>query len=854
MDKKVQKIKIEYAKYRTNGFLLDFIVKALNIEQKDEKFQKIYQRFVKEEEISADEYNDTLHTIIEDILFNFFDSRDNKLYKYYEIYLKEFFSFYNLVKIENETLATSQKQLEFINLITLFIPIFRLNIFDEKTKLILANIFKNKELNAIQSLFSVFKAFLNPNEDIKKLLYNILDSDHNKLIAYDSIYKNINNWIDGKTVPNNEHIELISNLALSSKYFTKNELKVSFKIAKLIQYLYDKSIEYFGTDLTYLLTKHYEYFDKFHTLYEFSKTNKKEFEIQLKKYYPTVDFKYIGYYLDVYFYNKIDLQRHLSLNAITPDIYIAKEHKERINFMKENRMHEDIFYKINEKSFFDTIDTILAVRYFDQDILYDDLIDLDITLLDKQFIKYSENFAELYISTLPNKIKTEKTEKIFFDESQKFEDKYITENNPYFAFLQARYYAQKREYKKSTEYYLIALKYGKNCLGQHIQSVINEGLIVSAQNTRNNITTLENKGDFTKFYKEAFFYKLIDDLPQERNINFLNDTKKQFDIHFKNLFPNIKKANHNIITPNFAFTDVKNITIDYNKPNKLIKLGFPNPITQLMYCAHNGNYECVKKLINTGADVNQLKSSDKASALLLTFPPNILSPLHHDAKKILKLLIPIMSKESLNTQLIKQKESALSYAIEYGLTDIVQLLIDNDVNLNKRMKLDDFTALYFCISCIGLSNRDEIYPENSNFNIVKPMNSKEEMKKLAKANIFGSAIFDKDREEEYHKIMHNEKFKQVQKETEEIYLQKYKERREKYYEIFDLLLLSSERIDIKHKNNFTPLIYATEINEELLVVKLLNKGANIDWFTDAGHRAYDYALVNKNKKLMELLE
>ena len=68
MDEKVQKIKVEYVKYPTNGFILDFIVKSLEIEQKDDNFRKTYQRFMSEENISSDEYHDTLDTIVSDIV------------------------------------------------------------------------------------------------------------------------------------------------------------------------------------------------------------------------------------------------------------------------------------------------------------------------------------------------------------------------------------------------------------------------------------------------------------------------------------------------------------------------------------------------------------------------------------------------------------------------------------------------------------------------------------------------------------------------------------------------------------------------------------------------------------------
>lgn len=91
----MQKIKIEFSRHKTNGVILDFLIKSLDIHQKEEKLQKIYQRFLLEDEISVQEYYDTQNTIIEDLLFTFFNSHDDKNYDYYEKLINEFFTFYN---------------------------------------------------------------------------------------------------------------------------------------------------------------------------------------------------------------------------------------------------------------------------------------------------------------------------------------------------------------------------------------------------------------------------------------------------------------------------------------------------------------------------------------------------------------------------------------------------------------------------------------------------------------------------------------------------------------------------------------------------------------------------------------
>jgi hypothetical protein len=145
-----------------------------------------------------------------------------------------------------------------------------------------------------------------------------------------------------------------------------------------------------------------------------------------------------------------------------------------------------------------------------------------------------------------SKIKTQELENTLIENFTKFEANYNIENNPYYSFLKARYYAQKRKYKEATKHYIVALIYGKNCMGMHIQFIIKEGLFVSAQDTREKQVDLINaKSNFTEFYKEAYFHKLLDRLPDKISIFFLNDMKKQFDIYFRYLYPNAKKQMKN---------------------------------------------------------------------------------------------------------------------------------------------------------------------------------------------------------------------------------------------------------------------------------------------------------------------
>jgi len=846
----VQKKEIKFAKHRTNGFILDFLTKSLDIYQIEDKLQKRHQEFIKEGEIAAGEYYDTQNTIIEDILYKFFRTTNSDEYRYFERLLKELLSFYSLYKLNNETLATSQKQLDFIVIINLFIPFLSHLVFNSSLKYkkeldLIVSIFPDKKETSIQKLFILIKSTFKEDINLKEKILKILDENHKD---YNLAKEDYDNWINGNNIPNNEHINLLSQLAIYSDKFSESELRILFQLAKLIQYLYSKSKEYFGVDLTNLIVKHYKMISMI-SLLQVSK----KLDIFVNSFKPK-DFEQIEVYLEQYFYESVDLFYMLD--------YFVKNHdypnkiKDMKAYILENRNKFDILYKIDEKTFFNKIDSILPIKYFDRSSGISNFSNITIQDIDKNFYEFSQESSKLYGYVEPSNEKNEESETSFLEALKKLEDKFDLEKDPYSLFMKARFYAQKREYKESIKYYLQALRHAKNSIGLSLKTVIREGLFVSAQDTRKEQLDLINaKSSFTKFYKEAYFYKLIDNLPEEINIHFLLDMKKQFDIYFKNLFPGTKESKATNITSNFAAVvtkDLENINIDFNNPNKWIKKGLPNKITQLMYCCQMSKLGDVKKLLKANVDVDAKKLNDNCTALICAFG-NTYNTTSHQIE-MMKLLIPKMTTEALNAKLVKKKETAMSYAIAKGFTDIVKLMIDGNVNLDEKCTLDDMSYLYYVIQLIKMSSYSSIELSNFLEYAAKAVSSsKEKSNKIIKANPLINNILEGDASFDFSKFNENKRHKKIWDELQRFMSENYSKNLKNYYKIFDLLIENMDDIDIKEKNTFSPLIFATEINDEYLVKRLLEKGANPDYYTAQNYRAYDYAELNKNKELIDLL-
>ena len=153
--------------------------------------------------------------------------------------------------------------------------------------------------------------------------------------------------------------------------------------------------------------------------------------------------------------------------------------------------------------------------------------------------------------------------------------------------------------------------------------------------------------------------RLIEDEEKELEVHFALDRQKEFDSYFPYLFCEKSKNTQAFlnITPNMSeLIKDRDITIDFDKPNKSLT-DFPNPITQLMYCCLKGDRESVKKLLDSGVDVDVLKRNDNASALhfcINEFIPNYCE-VTQEHIEIAKLLIPRMKKETLHSRLVKKK-------------------------------------------------------------------------------------------------------------------------------------------------------------------------------------------------------
>lgn len=924
--------KIIFAKHRSNGFIVDLVRDGLGfgIENISRVDKKDWERLRNEDNITSDKYAEVLDKVCKAIIREIFSiddgqesEKDLENLSFFNALTKELLGYYSQYKSYFETLGAGQKQLDFITISIFFVPFIAHAVSDSTTSserdfktepFLIDRILPSDSKTSIMKVFELIEYDLAQNNSQKKLRTLIKEIfDNLKETNYDGINKNINNWLNGKNPPNLENIKHIAKVGEHCKDLSCRRIEIYLKLARIIQFAYDKACKYFSVDLADLLVEHFRLVTLLKWQQFMAQITTKDYRFfeaiinEIGKKLPKSTFAVLCNYLDCYFSNPFFdffLHKYIEMEGK----YSKELNQQEKEYFGSIQEFITLMTQMNEKGFFENIDFFFPVKYFvpqspnDFDINnYQGYREMRIesflnpfevkTLtkeelecqLNKDFLEYAKLTKDLFPLTLPTRKKQTDDEKNFEKILQQIQRQYDISQDPYICFMQARFYAQKLEPDKANEFYLKALKYGKNVMGLDFRATIKEGLMISAWLADKDSVDLNNtKSDFTKFYKEAYFLNLITDLPNENHFakHFLLDEQKKFYRYFCYRYPknqtndskNTKEAgiladkkrlklqkkiqkyqNSGFIniTPNRYITSkeqLQNIIIDFENPNKILTQ-YSNPITQLMHCCLQGDIESVKKLLIQGADINILKKSDNASVLhycIDGIPPFSLTPQHIE---LAKLLIPKCSIDTLNARCIKKKETILSRCIERGLVELVGLLIENGVDLeSKTCGGDDMSPLYWCIWQIAFAK--------GKIDFGYAMNNITENQIKALMSHRSNATFDDEYIQDFERLI-----KEVMEQNDDCLLKTqealtfyHKQNLPKYYEIFDLLIEHCNVNTIQENlYNFTPLIYAAEIDEPILVKKLLEKGADKTLALDDGRTAYHFAQENYNLELMMLL-
>lgn len=260
-------INLSQAKFPTKGFILDNIAQVLGIVLP----RKDIQRLIREEKISPDKINELINEILDKALLTFFTHDQKNLSDKVKTVLHSFFQFYTEFTLAYETYKVSQKQLNYLLLKDLFIPLAAdmCAIIFKEDILILTTIKPTTAKLPIPKIFEWMKQHVPYQSEFQKTLEKKY-FDENPLIYEESkVRKNLYKWKNGEITPTVKSINLLVQYIKPDINNTDDQknFKNLFLFARMMQKLYKLLRENYEQEHIDLLVEHFYMLLKFYFHY-----------------------------------------------------------------------------------------------------------------------------------------------------------------------------------------------------------------------------------------------------------------------------------------------------------------------------------------------------------------------------------------------------------------------------------------------------------------------------------------------------------------------------------------------------------------------------------------------------------
>lgn len=290
-------------------------------------------------------------------------------------------------------------------------------------------------------------------------------------------------------------------------------------------------------------------------------------------------------------------------------------------------------------------------------------------------------------------------------------------------WLEARWHLFSGDLEKSIEYYKKAFENSLYCMGDNLKSLIQEALVATAYFEKQYKVSQRKFLAHLKNASIVFSYELPSMDKYSEKINH-KDTVSDWEVEMW------AKTFHSIFSPKAYFPEVEypyfsnaqnhvayygnieKIQPDYKKPNKLIPKtgetgGRKIPQLQFFITWHDpsqgrDNFDIIKKLLESGADVNQLSTSNE-SALLLALDTLDLEDIGFTTqdRRLFDLIIQYHHTfETVNAKTLKKKKYPLRQAVLTGRPDIVKKVLDMGAIVDDTNALN-LTPLYQALTLLG---------------------------------------------------------------------------------------------------------------------------------------------------------
>lgn len=301
-------------------------------------------------------------------------------------------------------------------------------------------------------------------------------------------------------------------------------------------------------------------------------------------------------------------------------------------------------------------------------------------------------------------------------------------------WAQARYTLFTGELDQSLNLYMSCIEASIKYDARFLELILNEALVVCSLQDKASNDVLR------KIANIAIRYNLrmskidvnLDELPKRFKLENVFEIweldvikAKTFEVFDQELFLENQCSFLNTVPKSSFLTLTDNIRIDLKNPNKKISSASEKKIRmpQLLYCILKRDVEAVKALLEHGASVNELSSSND-SVLTLCLNDNILE-LGKQQQEILELLLQKeFTAKTLNAVTIKKRLSALHLAVQLGDVQLLNELLKRGCHIDLIADVDEHSALHLALKLLGYSKKNPSFDDFIKATLSHPKQSK----------------------------------------------------------------------------------------------------------------------------------
>lgn len=272
---------------------------------------------------------------------------------------------------------------------------------------------------------------------------------------------------------------------------------------------------------------------------------------------------------------------------------------------------------------------------------------------------------------------------------------------------------------------------------------------------------------------------------------------------------------------------------DFRYPNRKIKTGLgqiKKTWPQLVWFVFLNKVDAVKKLLDKGAKVDSLSSSNESALLLALGKLDVtdIQPQSLDDRCFRLLAECRHNVETINKLTSKKRLLPLIEAVKSGRPEIVKTLINMGADVNQRGDTDLQTPLNVCIKIIGMLKDSEKY-------IYEQLNMPITPAVLDSLRRFNPGMTGFTLEQQMNTLLNGRMNKELQQ-VQEALMRSRAEYIQSHASLCNLRTIASILIDegaevnASHTspiNGYTPLMLAVELDEVELVKKMLSHGGEL---------------------------